>query len=34
MEDGGFDFFKAIEEEFDCAGICYAPLFYLTKDVS
>jgi hypothetical protein len=22
------------EEEYDCAGICFEPLFYLTKDVS
>ena len=34
MQDGGFDFLSAIEEEFDCAGICYNPLFYITKDVA
>ena len=34
MQDGGFDFLSAIEEEFDCAGICYNPLFYITKDIA
>lgn len=28
---GGFDFLEKLEEEFECAGICYMPLFYLTK---
>lgn len=34
VQNGGFDFLAAIEEEFDCAGMCYAPLFYLTKDLT
>ena len=34
VQNGGFDFLESIEEEFDCAGICYSPLFYMTKDIS
>ena len=34
VTNGGFDFLEAMEAEFDCAGICYSPLFYMTKDVS
>jgi len=25
---------KQFEDTYDCAGICFEPLFYLTKDVS
>jgi hypothetical protein len=31
VTNGGFDFLAAIEEEFDCAGICYVPLFPMTQ---
>lgn len=24
---------KQFEDEYECAGICFTPLFYLTKDV-
>jgi len=31
---GGYDFLKKIENDFECAGLCTVPLFYLTKDIS
>ena len=34
FKKGGYTMLSEIEEEFDCAGICYKPLFYLTKDIS
>ena len=34
FNNGGFTFLEKLEEKFDCAGICYSPLFYLTKDTS
>lgn len=27
-------FFEEVESDFNCAGICYVPMFYLTKDLS
>jgi len=32
--NGGLNFLKQIEDDFDCAGLCDVPLFYVTKDVS
>lgn len=26
--------FEDMEEKYDCAGFCYAPLFYLTRPIS
>ena len=34
FERGGFNFLKQIEHDFDCAGICTVPLFYVTKELS
>mmetsp|Transcript_32874 Transcript_32874/g.50266 ORF Transcript_32874/g.50266 Transcript_32874/m.50266 type:complete len:119 (-) Transcript_32874:103-459(-) len=34
FEEGGFKMMKQFEEEYDCGGICFKPLFYLTKDIS
>lgn len=34
FDKGGYEMLKTLEKEFDCAGICYKPLFYLTKDVT
>ena len=31
---GGFDFLRSIEDRYECGGICYEPLFYLTQDIS
>lgn len=33
-DQGGFNFLRSIEERYDCGGICYEPLFYLTQDIS
>lgn len=30
---GGFELLADLEDKYDCASICTAPLFYLTKDV-
>jgi hypothetical protein len=32
--NGGFQFLKSFEKQYDCAGLCYTPLFYLTKPLS
>ena len=32
--EDAWNFFTQVEEDYDCAGICYTPLFYLTKDIS
>ena len=29
-----WDFLREAEETYDCAGLCYVPMFYLTKDIS
>jgi len=34
FEDGGYEMLKSLETEYDCAGICYQPMFYITKDVT
>jgi len=31
---GGYNFLKQIEEDFNCAGICDVPLFFMTKNIS
>jgi len=31
---GGFEFLESFEKQYDCAGLCYTPLFYLTKPLS
>ena len=28
-----WNFFEDLEDEYDCAGVCYVPLFYLTKPI-
>lgn len=33
-ELGGFDFLRSIEDRYECGGICYEPLFYLTQDIN
>ena len=33
FDQGGYEFLKELETSLDCAGLCYTPLFYLTKDV-
>ena len=32
VQKGGFDYFKQLETDYDCAGLCKVPLFYMTKD--
>lgn len=34
FQRGGFNFLKQIENDYDCAGVCDVPLFYVTKDIS
>ena len=34
FENGGFELFAELEEEYECASLCSAPLFYLTKDIN
>jgi len=34
FEKGGYQMLRKFEETYDCAGICYKPLFYISKDVS
>jgi len=34
FQRGGFNFLKQIEHDFDCAGVCTVPLFYVTKELS
>lgn len=33
-QKGGFDYFAAFEDQYECASICKAPLFYITRSVS
>lgn len=33
FKKGGFDMLKSFESNYDCAGVCEKPLFYLTKEV-
>ena len=30
----GWDILAALEDEYECAGVCYSPLFYMTKEIS
>lgn len=30
---GGYDFMSQMEDDWDCASICYEPLFYLSKSI-
>ena len=32
--DEAWAFFESVEEDYSCSGMCYTPLFYLTKDIS
>jgi hypothetical protein len=34
MRNGGADLVRTFESEFDCAGICDVPLFYMTQSIS
>lgn len=34
FEQGGFEFLQSFEKQFNCAGVCQAPLFYMTKELS
>ena len=29
----GWDLLRAIENDYECGGFCYDPLFYLTRDI-
>ena len=33
FEYGGYDLFRDLEDKYDCAGVCYKPLFYLSKPI-
>jgi len=30
----GWDFLEELETEYNCAGICYAPLWYMTRNIN
>lgn len=32
--NGGFEFLKSFETQYKCAGLCYTPLFYLSKPLT
>ena len=32
--DEAWAFFSSVEEDYNCAGMCYTPLFFLSKDIS
>ena len=34
IEQGGFEFVKGFEDEFDCGGVCEVPLFYMSRPIS
>lgn len=34
MTNGGVQFLGSLEDSFDCAGLCYTPLFYLKKSIA
>lgn len=34
MTNGGYEYMAQLEQDYECASICYKPLFYLTKDIS
>ena len=29
-----WEFFRDVEEKYGCSGVCYKPLFFLTKDIA
>jgi hypothetical protein len=34
FQKGGFQFLESFEKQYTCAGLCYTPLFYLTRPLS
>lgn len=34
LQKGGYSFISSFEKQFKCAGICFTPLFYLTRNLS
>jgi len=34
LDNGGFEYIKAFETEFDCAGLCKLPLFYMSRPIA
>ena len=34
VKNGGVQFLGSLEDAFDCAGLCYTPLFYLKKNIA
>jgi hypothetical protein len=34
VKNGGVEFLASLEDAFDCAGLCYTPLFYLKKSIA
>lgn len=33
-DDEAWDFLEKLEDDYSCAGLCYPPLWYLTKSIS
>ena len=31
--EDAWTFFTSVEEDYDCAGMCYVPMFYMTKNI-
>lgn len=34
VKNGGVQFLGSLEDAFDCAGLCYTPLFYMKKSIA
>ena len=34
FKEGALNFLTEVEKDFDCAGMCEIPLFYVTRDIS
>lgn len=34
IDQGGYEFVKNFEEQFDCGGVCEVPLFYMSRPIS
>jgi len=34
VKNGGVEFLGSMEDAFDCAGLCYTPLFYMKKSIA
>ena len=34
FKNGALNFLFEVEKDFDCAGMCEVPLFYVTRDIS